>query len=114
MGIRLQADKSGRPFVVSVRGESEAAAQGVTPGLLLKSVQGVNIKSVKYQAVIDWIASLEERPISLKFGMPKVTPSQAINKKSKSKKKSEKKSKKHESETKSPKMKKEKKAHRPI
>ena len=55
MGIRLQADKEGRPVVVSVRCQSEAAAQGVVPGLLLKSVQGVVVKSVKYQVVIDWV-----------------------------------------------------------
>lgn len=107
MGIRLQADKEGRPVVVSVRCQSEAAAQGVVPGLLLKSVQGVVVKSVEYQVVIDWIASLEERPVVLKFKLPKVTPPADLKAKRKSEHKSDKKSKKHKRDAKS--LKKQKK-----
>eukprot|EP00658_Telonema_sp_P-2_P084183 TRINITY_DN9276_c0_g1_i1.p1 TRINITY_DN9276_c0_g1~~TRINITY_DN9276_c0_g1_i1.p1 ORF type:complete len:235 (+),score=55.06 TRINITY_DN9276_c0_g1_i1:235-939(+) len=81
MGLRMQPGSDGRPVVVSLGSHSEAAAQGVVPGMSLRSVQGVSTKGVEYQVIIDWISSLEERPMLLRFDKPKQPPEPGKTKK---------------------------------
>lgn len=98
IGLRMQPGQDGRPNVVSVGSRSEAAAQGVLPGMALYSVNGVSTRTVDYQVVIDWIASIEERPVLLKLGPPKelhpTKTGEKTDRKRKEKKKKEKKKKK--------------------